>query len=174
MVENTSYRSTRWTFASDLAPDELKAKYEAAVPSVPAEAVAALVARGAGWDEMVALVGTAAPFDFVRYHQIEAGALMTLAGHTAPCTVYLMGNHVIAERMFRHEPAVMLYAPLRVVIGAGSDRRAWLTFDQPSDQVASFGTANVTAVGYELDRKLAALLDHLGLDVPAGFTDHHH
>ena len=30
-----------------------------------------------------------------------------------------MGNHTIAEQMYRHDPAVMLYVPLRTVIYAG-------------------------------------------------------
>jgi hypothetical protein len=29
---------------------------------------------------------------------------------------YLMGNHAIVEQMFRHDPRVLLYAPLRTVI----------------------------------------------------------
>jgi hypothetical protein len=172
MAEKTIYTSTRWTVTSELEPAELKAKYEAAVPPVPAEAVAELVTRGAEWAEMVALVGAAAPFGFLRYHQVEAGTVMRLAGHAASCTTYLMGNHTIAERMFRHEPAVMLYAPLRVTIWARPGGRAQVTFDQPSHQFASFGDADVTAVGHELDRKLAALLAHLDLEVPARLADH--
>jgi hypothetical protein len=38
---------------------------------------------------------------------------MSLAGDPARCTAYLMGNHTIAEQMYRHDPSVMLYAPLR-------------------------------------------------------------
>lgn len=41
---------------------------------------------------------------------------MRLAGDTAKGTFYLMGNHTIAERMYRHHPAVMLYAPLHTMI----------------------------------------------------------
>jgi hypothetical protein len=37
------------------------------------------------------------------------------------------------------------------------------TFDRPSDQVGSFGSAEIAAIGQELDVKLADLLDHLGL-----------
>jgi hypothetical protein len=47
--------------------------------------------------------------------------------------------------------------------GAG---RAWFSFDQPSGQFASFGVEAVTAVGVELDMKLAALLEALQVDVP--------
>jgi hypothetical protein len=41
--------------------------------------------------------------------------------------------------------------------------------DRPSTQVASFGLTPVTQVGIDLDRKLAALLDALG--VPASEFD---
>ena len=44
--------------------------------------------------------------------------------------------------------------------------RAWFSFDQPSGQFASFGVEAVTAVGVELDMKLAALLEALQVDVP--------
>jgi len=92
-----------------------------------------------------------------------------LAGNTTRCTAYLMGNHTIAEQMYRHDPAVMLYVPLRTVIYAGPDDRAFFAADQPSTQVASFGLTPVTQVGIDLDRKLAALLD--ALDVPASEPD---
>jgi hypothetical protein len=77
-----------------------------------------------------------------------------------------MGNHTIAERMFRYEPAVMLYAPLHTTIWGPVGGPANFTFDQPSDQFGSFGNPEVKAVGVELDRKLAALLSQLGVGVP--------
>jgi len=30
---------------------------------------------------------------------------------------YLMGNHTAMERMYRHEPAVLMYAPLHTYAG---------------------------------------------------------
>lgn len=63
---------------------------------------------------------------------------MRLAGDTAPCVAYLMGNHTIAERMFRHNPAAMLYAPLRTVLWQDSSSQAWFAVDQPSTQFGSF------------------------------------
>ena len=92
---------------------------------------------------------------------------MSLAGDQASCTLHLMGNHTIAERMFRHEPAVMLYAPLHTVISGPVGGPVSFTFDQPSDQLGSFSNAEVEAVSVELDRKLAALLSHIGVGDPA-------
>ena len=77
-----------------------------------------------------------------------------------------MGNVTIAEQMFRHDPRAMLYAPLRTVIWEDAHDHAWFTVDQPSAQFASFGIPAVSAVGVELDRKLAALLEALRVEVP--------
>jgi uncharacterized protein (DUF302 family) len=48
-----------------------------------------------------------------------------------------MGNHVIVEQMFRHDPRAMLYAPLRTVIWEDTTGNAWYTIDQPSTQFGS-------------------------------------
>ena len=74
------------------------------------EQVNALVRRQAPWQEMADLMESAAPSGFVIYLKTEVDRLMSLAGDDTSCTSYLMGNHIIAERMFRHEPAVILYA----------------------------------------------------------------
>src|ERR1700722_12742308 len=111
----------------------------------------------------------AAPHGFLIFWRLDTTPVMSLAGNSARCTAYLMGNHTIAERMYRHDPAVMLYVPLRTVIYAGPDDRAFFAADQPSTQVATFGLAPVTQVGTDLDRKLITLLR--ALDVPAGELD---
>jgi hypothetical protein len=81
---------------------------------------------------------------------------MALADDEGRCVQYLMGNHTIAERMYRHDPAVMLYAPLRTVICLAADDHMKFVVDQPSTVFSSFGIPEITAVGAELDRKLAA------------------
>jgi len=43
---------------------------------------------------------------------------------------------------------------------------AWFTVDQPSTQFGSLGLPEVSNVGVELDRRLAALLEALDVDVP--------
>jgi hypothetical protein len=60
----------------------------------------------------------------------------------------------------------MLYAPLRTVVWEDGEGRAWFTVDQPSALFGSFQIPGVSAVGVELDRKLAALLEALGAEVP--------
>ena len=160
------YTATRLTVPVGSTPGEFQARYEQAVPPWPEDQVTALVARQAPWQEMLTLVTAAAPWGFLIYHKIDATPVVRLAGDQAAGVAYLMGNHTIMERMYRHEPAVLLYAPLHTVIWGDPGGSAYFTFDKPSDQFGSFGNPQVAEVGLELDQKLAALLDHLGVSVP--------
>jgi uncharacterized protein (DUF302 family) len=92
-----------------------------------------------------------------------------MAGSTSlsKATQYLMGNHTIAERMFRHDPSVMLHAPLRTVLYADPDGDTKLAVDQPSLLFNSYDKPEIADVGYELDWLLAQLIELLGAQPPA-------
>jgi uncharacterized protein (DUF302 family) len=164
-VEELSYRAARLTLPIP-GVREFQKRYEAAVPELPLADVEGLVSRRAPWSEMVELIDAAAPHGFVIYFRNDVHPVMALAGDSADCVSYLMGNHTIAERMFRHDPRAMLYAPLHTVIWEDADGSAWFTADQPSTQFASFDNPDIAQVGIELDHKLAALLDTLAVPVP--------
>ena len=164
-AECESYTATRLTVE---VPEvgEFRQRYERAVPFNPVDDVDRLVERGATWMEMLSLVADSAPHGFLIYWRNDVHPVMQLAGDQSDCVAYLMGNVTIAEQMFRHDPRAMLYAPLRTLIWEDRDRRAWFTVDQPSTLFGSFEIPRVSAVGVELDRKLAALLEALGTEVP--------
>jgi hypothetical protein len=164
-VDRLDYTVARLTVP---VPDALEftQRYEAAVPDLPLDDVRELVARRAPWSEMKRLIDRAAPFGFLIYFRNDVGPVMELAGDKSRCAAYLMGNHVIAERMFRYDPRAMMYAPLHTVIWEDREGRAWFTIDQPSGQFGSFGIPEVSEVGFELDHKLAALLEALSVPVP--------
>jgi uncharacterized protein (DUF302 family) len=145
---------------------EFQRRYEQAVPPNPAGDLASLIKRNANWPEVLDCIAESAPHGFLVYWRNEVSRAMKLAGDDAECVAYLMGNVTIAEQMFRYEPRAMLYAPLRTVIWEDVEGGSWFTVDQPSTQLASFRLAEVSAVGVELDRKVAALLEALGVEVP--------
>ncbi len=145
---------------------EFQQLYEQAVPTNPADEIVALVERGASWVEVIDAHAELAPHGFLIYWRTDVHGVMQLANDDNDCIAYLMGNVTIAEQMFRHDPRAMLYAPLRTVIWEDAHERAWFTVEQPSTQFASFGITAVSAVGVELDRKLAALLEALRVEVP--------
>jgi uncharacterized protein (DUF302 family) len=145
---------------------EFQRRFEAAVPFNPVEGVASLVERGASWSEVLDLIADTAPHGFLIDWRNDVQPVMQLAGDQNDCVAYLMGNVTIAEQIFRYDARAMLYAPLRAVIWEDDEGGAWFTVDQPSTQFDSFHIPGVSAVGVELDRKLAALLEALGAEVP--------
>lgn len=147
--------------------DAFRARYEDAAPAYD---LAARIPHLSGWDDVQKDVDAVAPYGFVRYATIDATPTFSIAGHKARSVIYLMGNHTIAETMYRHDPGVLLYAPLRLCLYEGLDGRAHLSIDQPSDQFGSLGHPETTAVGRLLDEKLAALLAGLRVSVPDGLT----
>src|SRR5579863_574174 len=167
-VGSFPHQVTRLVFDTGQPYEEFRARYEAAVPALDEKRLAEFAARRAAWAEVIADAAATAPHGFLIFWRLDTTPVMSLAGNTTRCTAYLMGNHTIAEQMYRHDPAVMLYVPLRTVIYASPDDRAFFAADQPSTEVASLGLAPVTQVGIDLDRKLAALLG--ALDVPVGET----
>jgi hypothetical protein len=163
----TNYVVNRMSIPTGMGLFEFRTRFEDAVPPLPLDQVRELVSRGSPWGEMVDLVQRSAPWGFLRYWTNDVDRIVRLACDSDSAVAYLMGNHIIMERMFRYEPSVVMYAPLRAAIWSRlSDGQAFFTIDKPSDQFGSFADPRVTAVGYELDANLGALLRHLGLEVP--------
>jgi hypothetical protein len=165
-VASFPHQVTRLIFDTGQPYQEFRAQYEDAVPELNPKRLAAFAERGAPWPEVVADADASAPHGFLIYWRSDLTPVMSLAGDPARCTAYLMGNHTIAEQMYRHDPAVMLYAPLRTAIYVDAANRTRFAVDKPSTVFASFASPPISQVGIELDRKLAALLDTL--NVPAG------
>src|SRR5258708_28348791 len=92
--------------------DAFLQRFESAVPVWNRQRAVDLVERRAAWSEVVADVTTSAPHNFLLYWKLDLTPMMNLAGNKRRATEYLMGNHVIAETMYRHDPAVALYVPL--------------------------------------------------------------
>jgi hypothetical protein len=167
-IDSFPYQVTRLVFDTGQPYEEFRARYEDAVPELDSERLAAFAKRGAPWPEVVADADASAPHDFLIYWRSDLTPLMSLAGDPARCTAYLMGNHTIAEQMYRYDPSVMLYVPLRTAICVDAANRTRFAVDKPSTVFASFASPPISQVGIELDHKLAALLD--ALDVPARGT----
>jgi hypothetical protein len=164
-TEHESYVTTRLTVEVP-GVREFQKRYEQAVPVDPSRELAALVDRGASWAEVLELHADHALHGFLIYWRSDIHAVMQLAGDNADCIAYLMGNVTIAEQMFRHDARAVLYAPLPTVIWEDDAGHAWFTVDQPSTHLGSLGIPEVSAIGLELDRKLAGLLESLRVEVP--------
>jgi uncharacterized protein (DUF302 family) len=165
----TPHEVIRWSIDTKADFDDVRTRYEAAVPVMDVARLAELRAQNAGWDAVLADAEASAPHGFMRFWSTDVGETMRLAGDSDACVTYLMGNHTIAERMYRHDPEVMLYAPLRTTIHRDREGRTRFSIDQPSTRFASFSVPEIAAVGVELDHKVANLFRVLGISVPDAF-----
>jgi hypothetical protein len=155
----------RFVIETDDPFDDLCQRYEVLVPTIDFAVLTDLIETG---DLLRVQQYTAdhAPHSFVNFWTFDPTAMMQLLGHRNRTITYMMGNNIIVETMFRRDPGVMLYAPLRTAIYEDTAGRAHLSIDQPSSKFASFGDPRIAEVGVQLDAKLAALLRLLGVSVP--------
>jgi hypothetical protein len=160
---SVGYQVTRLVFDAGQPYEKFRGRYEAAVP--PADPRPGDCAgRHVRWQDVAADANGSGPHGFVLYWRADMTPLLTGSGELRPCTAYLMGYHAIPEKAYLHEPAVMLYAPLRTLIYIDSADRTRLAVDQPSTVYASFADPVITELGHDLDRQLAELLDALGVE----------
>lgn len=162
----TAHSATRLDLRVDAAYDEAVRRYEEGVPRLPAEELLRL-GRERGWDAYRERVRELSPIDMFIFFQLDITPFMELAGHTRRCRTYLMGNPMIAESMYRHDPGAMLYAPLRTTIHEDSAGAVHFLIDQPSTRFGSFGDPRIAEVGVRLDHIVARLFEHLGFPVPS-------
>ena len=141
--------------------DEAREQYETLVPEVDATRFYQM----ASWQATLELAEINAPHGFMRYARMDVTALMASSPSFWKATQYLMGNHTIAERMFRHDPSVMLHAPLRTLLYADANGDTKFAVDQPSVLFASYHTPDIDTVGDELDALLVGLIELLGGEV---------
>jgi hypothetical protein len=149
------------------AYEDAIADFERLVPPMEPQRFQALES----WEDNLALCDALAPLGLMRFASVDVLAYMRTSGTDRPGIEYLVGNHTIAERMYRHAPAAMLYAPLRLFIYADDAGQGVLVIDQPSTLFSSLSDkAEVTAVGRELDRKVGGLLSAMGVDMAPDLT----
>ncbi|GAA0372782.1 hypothetical protein GCM10009530_23780 [Microbispora corallina] len=165
-VHDVAHEAHRLTVDTGMPFAAFRERYERAVPPLDMAEFERLRLSGADWDAVLRTVADNAPHGFMIFWSLDNTAIMHGSGDRWRSVQYLMGNQTIAQRMFHHDPGVLLYAPLRTTIYEDARGVTRFSFDQPSAQFASFGDPEIAAVGVELDRKVAALLDHLGVPVP--------
>lgn len=162
-VESIDHSMTRLNIYTGIPFDDFYPAFEAAAPTFDPVLFQRIADAGGGWDEIKAAVTDFAPHDLIIYARIDTRAIMGIAGDHVPAIEYLLGNHVIAESMFRFDANALLYAPLRVLIFGDDNGDAVFAIDRPATVFAGLGNADIAATGVSLDHKVAGLLGAIGV-----------
>ena len=161
---------TRIDIDTGIPFEQFIAAFEKAAPPVDPTTLERIVKSGGDWDDVRAAAAENAPNDLMMYAKIDASGFFGVAGHSTEAIEYLVGNHVIAESMFRHDAKALLYAPLRLLVYSDDDGNAVFSMIRPSSAFGSLGIAEVTEVGLSLDRKVVNLLRVIGVDPGDAFA----
>jgi uncharacterized protein (DUF302 family) len=115
-----------------------------------------LIQRGASWSEVERDVERlAGPHGLMIFCRVDQGVLVSLAGTARQCSLYLVGNPIIAQRILSVDVRACLYVPFRVSIyDDGGPEGACIAYDWPSSFLAALGRAELTELGALLDRKM--------------------
>jgi uncharacterized protein (DUF302 family) len=98
---------------------------------------------------------------FVPFAKLAQRPLVSLLGKRKKLTVYLLGNPVLANRMFEQHPAIGLYAPLCASIYEDYGGVSHFTYDRPSSLLQQFNHEDVMAVVRLLDERMSQLADYV-------------
>jgi hypothetical protein len=160
------YPARRVQLIANVAFDMLVGSFEQAVPALPDGDALGRLTADHDWSGFVRGLQWESPSGFVCVWSSRPGELMQYAGSSASSIIWLIVNHGVAARLFRHDPGAMLYSPIRIEAHASAAAETTLSFDVPSMQLRGFGINKITQAGAELDRALGDLIEEIGLPRP--------
>lgn len=146
--------------STGLSYDALVGAFERALGRWDPAAGDALVERRAPWSEVEReverMAGAHGLMIFVRANQ---GEVTSLAGTVKRCSLYLVGNPVIANQIIDIDLGASFYVPFRVALyDAGDPGGATIAYDRPSSFLGLLGRPELTAIGAALDEKIAGVV----------------
>jgi hypothetical protein len=142
--------------------EEAEAILEKNAPVVAPGLFKGLVESRASAEEIKAKVSAAqGALQLLILAKLSQGELTSLLGTPKKLTVYLVGNPVIANRMFERNRGAGLYAPLRASLYEDTSGKVHFTYDRPSALLGSFGDAEIDAVAAILDGRMATLAQRI-------------
>src|SRR3954467_14802440 len=115
MAKTIPHIVNRFVIDSERTFDDVRLSYESLVPTIDFTELAEVIATG-DLSRVQQYTAEHAPHSFVNFWTLDPMPMMHLAGNQQRAITYMMGNNVIAETMFRHDPGIILYAPLRTAI----------------------------------------------------------
>jgi len=122
---------------------------------------AELVEGQAQWDlareSISAMAGEQGLMIFAKINQ---GEIASLAGTPRFCTIYLVGNAVIATEILKVDIRAGMLVPFRVQLYE-KDGSGYISYDLPSSFLASLGKTDLVAIGRSLDEKIASVARRL-------------
>ena len=115
-----------------------------------------LLEQKAAWTEVErAMERVAGPRGLMIIARADQGKITSLSGDEKRCSLYLVGNPVIANRILSIDLRASFYVPFRVCLyDDGGPKGAVISYDRPSSFLAALERPELKEFGELLDRKI--------------------
>jgi uncharacterized protein (DUF302 family) len=101
----------------------------------------------------------AGPHGLMIFYRIDQGSIISLHNGIKRCSLYLVGNPVIAEQILSIDIRASLYVPFRVCLyDDGNPAGASISFDRPSSFLATFHQPALMKIGCTLNSKIYSVV----------------
>jgi len=145
--------------STGLTYDALVGAFERELGRWDASAGERLLKQTAPWSEVEREVArVAGPRGLMIFCRVDQGEITSLSGDVKRCSLYLVGNPVIANQIISIDRRGSFYVPFRVCLydDGGADG-ARIMYDRPSSFLGTLGRPELKEVGALLDGKIDAL-----------------
>jgi len=113
-------------------------------------------------DVEAAIAKMAEPFGLMVLAKVDQGRVTSLSGKSKMCSLYLVGNPVIANRIIEIDLRGSFYVPFRVAVhDDGGPNGGMIEYDRPSSFLAALNRPELDAIGKSLDEKLDRVISSL-------------
>jgi uncharacterized protein (DUF302 family) len=144
------------TIATGLSYDTLVSAFERELGYLDPTIAERLLKRKAPWTEVEhAVEQMAGPRGLMIIFRADQGRFTSLSGHAKRCSLYLVGNPVIADQIISIDLRACFYVPFRVCLyDDGGPNGGVIAYDRPSSFLAALGRPELVEFGEVLDRKI--------------------
>ena len=161
-METYRFEVERIDAASTKSFSEVVATLEQQVPIADISVFIQMIASRFNAQEIErAVEGMVGDLGFLVLGKIDHGPLVSLLGKPKKMTVYLLGNPVLANRMYELRPEIGLYAPLRAFVYEDYGGVSHFSYDRPSSLLQQFDNEEVMSVARILDDRMSKLAEHV-------------
>jgi len=160
---STNFSISHVNVATGLPYDRLIPAFEASLGKWDPVAGAPLWEKKASWPEVeTAIAKMAEPFGLRIMVKIDQGRITSLSGKAKRCTLYIVGNPVIANQIIDIDLRGSFYVPFRVAVhDDGGPNSGMIEYDRPSSFLAALNRPELDAIGKSLDEKLDRVISSL-------------
>jgi uncharacterized protein (DUF302 family) len=159
----TNFSILHVSVATGLPYDRLIEAFERSLGKWDPIAGATLWKEKASWQDVEAAIAKmAGPFGLMVLTKIDQGQITSLSGKSKMCSLYLVGNPVIANRIIEIDLRGSFYVPFRVAVhDDGGPNGGIISYDRPSSFLAALNRPELDAIGKSLDEKLDRVISNL-------------